>query len=134
MALLTTVSIPVTVPAVAGLNLTVSGRVCDAFSVDGAVIPETLNPVPVMETEEICVGPLPVLLSVSCCVVELPAATLSKLRLAGEELSCPTGAAEPVPVREILAEGAAGSLLLIAIVPRSAPTAVGRNERPRVAA
>ena len=93
-----------------------------------------LNPVPLMETEEICVGPFPVLLSVSCCVLELPAATLSKLKLAGEALSCPTGAADPVPLREIVVEGVAGSLLLIAIAPRSAPTAVGRNERPSVAA
>ena len=52
LASLVTVTLPVTLPAAVGANLTVNVAVCEAFSVAGTVMPLTLNPVPLAEIPE----------------------------------------------------------------------------------
>ena len=45
-----TVTLPLTLPADAGVNLTLKVVLCPAVSVTGAVIPLRLNPVPLIPT------------------------------------------------------------------------------------
>jgi hypothetical protein len=44
------VTLPLTVPADAGVNLTLKVALCPAVSVTGVVMPLKLNPVPLMPT------------------------------------------------------------------------------------
>ena len=59
------VTLPVTLPAVAGVNPTVKAALCPGVSVSGAVIPLKLNPVPLTPTCEIVTLVPPVLVTVS---------------------------------------------------------------------
>ena len=60
VALLAIAKLAVSVPAATGLYVTVKFAVCPAASVAGAVIPETLTPVPEIVSLEIVAVSLPV--------------------------------------------------------------------------
>ena len=92
------VSLPLSTPAVVGLNCTVSLTACPGvLSVSGKLAPETVNPVPDGVTESTVAAPDPVEVMVKDCVEEEPTATSPKLKL--EALSVTCGAVEPpVPV------------------------------------
>jgi hypothetical protein len=60
-----TVRLPLTIPADAGVNLTLKVALCPAVSVAGVVIPLKLSPVPLMPTWEIVIVEPPVLVTVS---------------------------------------------------------------------
>jgi hypothetical protein len=89
------VTLPVTLAADAGVNVTVKLVLCPAVSAIGAVIPLRLNPVPLIATREIVTLEPPILVTVSDRDCLLPTVTLPKLRLAGAEVSCPR--VTPVP-------------------------------------
>ena len=55
----------------------------------------------------------------------LPAETFEKLKLVGFAVNCPAGVVEPVPVSETVVVGFVGSLLVIVMLPGTAPAAVG---------
>jgi hypothetical protein len=133
LASLVMVSVPETLPAADGANCTVKVTVCDALTVAGAVRPVTVKPAPVMEIAEMCTAALPVLLRIICCVAEAPVPTFPRLTTEGAALSCPIGAVEPLPAREIFAVGIAGSLLVIEMLPVTLPDTVGRNATASVA-
>src|SRR5271168_3394957 len=68
----------VRVPAETGLYVTVKVVDCPPFNVIGAVIPETLTPVPENATLEIAAASLPVFSNLIVCVASFPTATLPK--------------------------------------------------------
>ena len=126
-ALLLTVTEPVSLPAVAGLKVTVNVAVCDGFNVAGVVSPLTENPVPVAATLEIFTAALPELVKTTCLVVLLPVLTPPKLMLVGFAVSWPVGVDDPVPLSAIVTVGLLGSLLVTATLPVTLPDVVGEN-------
>jgi hypothetical protein len=71
---------------------------------------------------------VPVLLTRICWApLLLPTITLPKFTLAGDADSCPTGAADPVPVKGTLRVGFVALLLVIFTLPVWLPTVVGTN-------
>jgi hypothetical protein len=86
VALLAIVTVPLAAPAVVGSNPTVSVAVWPGFSVNGVLIPETENPVPVSETPPIVSAAVPDEVTVTACVVaafscSVPNTTFVELRL-----------------------------------------------------
>ena len=97
-ALLVTVTLPDRLLAVAGSNVTLNEVDCPAARVRGSVQPETLNPAPL---SLICVRvtlALPLLVTVTLCVVLVPVVMLPKLSETGATVSWRMGAM-PVPAR-----------------------------------
>jgi hypothetical protein len=124
---LVTISRPVTAPAAAGLNCTVSVTVCLGFKVTGKLAPERVNPVPVKVAALIVTGAVPLEVRVTGWVDVEPTATLPKLKLAGLTVSCGVVAASPVPLRLTSVVAFEEELLLIASRPVTVPVAVGAN-------
>jgi hypothetical protein len=89
------VTLPVTLPADAGVNVAVKVALCPVVSVTGVVIPLRLSPVPLIPTWEIVTLELPVLVTVPETDCLLPTVTLPKLRLEGLEPSVPGVTAVP---------------------------------------
>lgn len=58
--LLAMASLPVTAPAVVGLNCTASVTVCFGFKVTGKLAPEIVKPAPLMVAAVTCTGAVPV--------------------------------------------------------------------------
>ena len=86
------VSLPLSTPAVVGLNCIVSLTACPGvFSVRGKLAPETEKPVPVSVAALMVTVAVPVEDSVIDCVVDELTDTLPKLRL--EELMVSVGTA-----------------------------------------
>jgi hypothetical protein len=124
--LLVMVSLPETVPVAAGLNCTVRLNVCLGLSVTGKLDPETVKPVPLIAAELIVTGPVPLEVSVTDSVDELPTVTLPKLRL--DELTVNCGVvAMPVPLRLTVAVALVDELLVMVSLPETAPVAAGLN-------
>jgi hypothetical protein len=90
-----TVTFPLAVPAVCGVNPTVKVALWPAVSVMGALIPLRLNPLPLTVTWLMLTLLPPVLVIVSEAVCWLPTLTLPKAWLDGLPLSWP--GAIPVP-------------------------------------
>jgi len=88
VALLTTLMMPVNVPEVAGAKVTVNVVLWPAVKVSGVVSPAILNPESEALTCEIFTFELPVLASVTPCVVLAPTLTLPKLTEDGVAESC----------------------------------------------
>ena len=124
-ASLATVMLPVAFPVTLGANFTASVAFSDAFSVTGAVTPLTLNPLPAALILVIWTAAVPVFVTVTFCVALLPTDTLEKLKLVGLAVNCPSIAVVPVPDKPIVAVGVFGSLLVIAMLPVTAPAVVG---------
>jgi len=125
VALLSTDTLPVMLPAAAGANATFS--VVDWLGVRTVpeVTPLTLNAVPVTVTLEIVTFEFPLFVSAALNELLLPTFTLPKLKLVGLAPSRKVGAT-PVPLREI-ASGEPGALLTSEMDPLAAPAAPGEK-------
>jgi hypothetical protein len=98
-----TVRLPLAVAADCGVNVTLKAALCPAVSVTGAVIPLTVNPVPLIPTWEMVTLDPPVLVTVSDADRLPPTVTLPKLRLVGFDPSAP--GASPVPDKGMVKVG-----------------------------
>lgn len=74
--LLTTVSLPVTAPAVVGAKVTGTASVCPAVSVLGSAVEAMENPVPLTDRELIVTEAAPEEVSVTDCDLVVPSVTL----------------------------------------------------------
>ena len=83
VALLTTETLPVTLPAAVGANVTLRVAAWLAARVSGRVKPLPLNPAPETFTCEMVTLELPLFVSVTVCVLLVPTNTLPKLKLVG---------------------------------------------------
>ena len=126
VALLAKEADPVIAPEEVGANLTLTVRFAPAAMVKGKVTPVTLNPAPVVVTENTVTLELPVFVRVADCVAELPTSTLPKEMLLGDALSRNVGGALAVPLRAIGAKVFA-ALLTKARLPLNVPAASGAN-------
>jgi hypothetical protein len=91
-----TVTLPLASAADCGVKVTLRLALCPAVSVTGAVIPVTVNPVPLIATwEMVTFEPPPILVTVSERACLPPTVTLPKARLLGLDPSAP--GATPVP-------------------------------------
>jgi hypothetical protein len=125
VALLTTETLPVTLPAAVGANVTLRVAVWLAARVSGRVKPLALKPAPETFTCEIVTLELPLFVSVTACVLLVPTNTLPKLKLAGLAVNWNV-AATPVPLRA-MAVGEFGALLTSDTLPVTLPVAAGAN-------
>jgi hypothetical protein len=87
VALLATVTLPVELPAVAGLNVAVTVAVCPGLSMSPLETPVVLNPAPAIVTFEIVIVEVPALVSVTSWLPLLAIFTLPKLKLVELEFS-----------------------------------------------
>ena len=125
MALLATVTLPLSVPPAVGENTTANVRCCPAESVTGVPAPLNANPAPLSVIPEIVTLALPVFVTVTVCVEADPAFTLPKARLVLlKESVCE--AATPIPPNPIVA-GEFGALLTIETAPLTVPADAGEN-------
>ena len=124
VALLATVTLPLTAPGLLGANVTC--RVAVWFGV--RLVPATplaLKPVPEAVALEIVTFEFPVLVSVTFSELLLPSFTLLKFKLVGFALNRCVDA-WPVPLSEIVI-GEFGALLVSEIDPVTLPLLVGLN-------
>jgi hypothetical protein len=120
-ALLTSDTLPVTLPAAAGANCTVKVLDCPADRLRGKVSPLRPKPVPVIVACEMVRLALPELLSVTVCVLLLPTSTLPKARLVG--LTVKAGCT-PLP-ESVMVAGELVALLTTETLPVTLPATVG---------
>ena len=123
VAVLTTVTVPLTLPDAAGANTTLKAALCPAASVTGGIRPVVLNPAPETLTWEMLTLELPMLVSLTVCVLLVPTNTLPKLKLVGLAVSWNV-AATPVPLRA-MAVGEFGALLTSDTLPVTLPVVLG---------
>jgi hypothetical protein len=123
------VTFPLTAPAEGGVNDTLKVALCPDVSVTGAVIPLTLNPVPLTPTCEIVTLEPPLFVTVSDSVCLFDTCTFPKLRLVGFAPSVP--AVTPVPDNGIVRVGF-DAFEVIVTFPLAAPADVGLNETLKV--
>jgi hypothetical protein len=121
----TTVTLPLTVSELVGLNVSVIAAFCPTPSVTGVAMPVVVTSLAFIDICEIVTLLLPTLVSVTLCELELPALMLPKLTLAGLA-DMLTVAATPVPLSETVA-GEFGALLAKPMEPFNVPTLVGAN-------
>lgn len=126
-ALLTSVRLPVRLPAEAGANPSVKVEAVAGDIVSGNVNPETLKPVPACVTLRFAV---PVFRIVSMWVFVTPTVTFPKLTLAGLTEIC---GCTPIPLNEITA-GEFVAVLVTVTVPESVPVVAGANDAVNVLA
>jgi hypothetical protein len=122
-ALLTTSTLPVTLPAAWGANLVVNVAFCPAPRVRGRERPLRLKPAPVTTAWESVAEEVPVLVRVTVCVLLVLIATVPKLMLAG---LAATRTVAPLPDRDTVAGELEASLTTV-MVPVTAPAAWGAN-------
>jgi hypothetical protein len=101
VALLATWTLPVTLPAAAGVNVVDKLVVCPGFKITPET-PVALNPAPVTLTLEIVTAAVPALVSVTVCVPVAATFTLPKLTEETLELSNSVEAAVTVKVAGLL--------------------------------
>lgn len=130
VALLVIVRVPVVLPAVVGVNVTATTTDCPAASICPELIPLKLKPEPVMATCEIVTLELPLLVTLTFCVLLLPTCTLPKFKLDGLLSNCSVEDT-PVPLREIV-KGEFGALLASDKLPLSDPAEVGAKTTVKV--
>ena len=123
------VTFPLTAPADGGVNETLKVALCPDVSVTGAVIPFTLNPLPLTPTCEIVTLDPPLLVTVSDSVCLFDTCTLPKLRLVG--LDPRTPGANPVPDNGIVNVGFEAFDVMVTF-PLAAPAEAGVNETLKV--
>ena len=125
VALLVTVTLPVSPPAAVGEKTTPKLRRCPAESVTGAPAPLRVNPAPLSVMLEMVTLLFPLFVTVTVCVDDAPEFTLPNARLVLlKESVC--DAATPVPVSAIEV-GELGALLTIVTAPLTAPADAGEN-------
>ena len=127
VAVLVMVTLPERLAAVAGSNVTLNEVDCPAASVSGTVHPLTLNPVPLSLICETVTLELPVLVTVTLCVVLLPVAMLPKLSDTGLAVNC-SAEATPVPA-SATTRGELGALLTSVTLPVKLLAEAGVNPR-----
>src|ERR1700730_1215736 len=88
-ALLVTTTLPVTLPAAAGANVTFAVAVCPGFSATPAERPLAVKPPPETVIFEIVTVELPVFVSVVLWLLLLFTLTLAKVKAEVLEISCP---------------------------------------------
>jgi hypothetical protein len=127
VALLITETDPLPAPDAVGVKTTLNVAVEPAAIACGTLIPVVLKPVPEVVIFETLTVELPVLVSVTVCVLLLPTLTLPKLRLValGESWSVVPVAA-PVPLIAMVL-GEFGALLTNETLPLTAPALAGEN-------
>jgi hypothetical protein len=130
VALLTTETDPVSAPDAVGVKTTLNVALAPAAMVSGTVTPVVLKPVPEAVILETFTLELPVLVSVTVCVLLLPTFTFPKLRLVTLGASCSV-AATPVPLIAIVL-GEFGALLTSETLPVTAPALAGENATLKV--
>jgi hypothetical protein len=86
-ALLVMVTLPVSLPATVGSNLRSSVAVCDGDKVSGAVIPDNVNPVPLMVAALIVSAAVPLEVTVTVWVAGVFRLTLPKATLLDPRVS-----------------------------------------------
>ena len=126
-ALLTIEIDPVMLPAVVGAKVAVSVTLSEGLKVAGAVIPLRFSPLPVADTLVTFTAAVPVFVTTTCLVLEVPVAMVPKLRLAGFALSWPVAVEVPLPFSGTVMLGFTGSLLVIPRLPVALPEAAGVN-------
>ena len=119
------VTLPVTLPADAGLNATVKLDACPADSVSGTEIPLSLKPVPLTVALEIVILAVPVFFNCTVCEFVVPITTDPKLALDGVVATVPAGVT-PVPLTEYCALPLV-ALLVNNTYPECRPLLVGAN-------
>lgn len=124
--LLLMVSCPLWVPAVVGSNCSCSVKVCVGFSVTGKLPPTIVKPAPVIVTEFIVTGDVPVDVRVNDCVVDVFTVTLPKLRVAVFIINCGF-AVVPTPPKVTVVVLPVDELLPIVTCPVEGPASVGSN-------
>ena len=117
-----TIRLPVMLPAACGVNFTLKVAVWPGANVDGNVIPETLNPLPVGVSESIVPLIPPVFLMVSLWVELCPIVTFENVRLAGVAVN--TAGVIPPP-ESAISTVALAPLTVNESCPLLAPIAVG---------
>ena len=125
LAVLATVTVPVSLPAALGLKTTPNVNACPAVSVTGADAPLRLNPVPLSLICETVTFAFPEFVTLTFCVAEDPSFTLPNPIFVVLNVSNSV-AATPVPLRPIT-EGEFGALLTMVTLPEAAPADVGAN-------
>jgi hypothetical protein len=125
VALLTTVTLPARLPAIAGANVTLKEVDWPAARLSGRVIPLVLNPVPVALTCEMETLEFPVLEIVTLCVALVPVVRLPKLSDAGDAESWSV-VAMPVPLSGT-SSGEFGVLLINVMLPENVAAEAGAN-------
>src|SRR6202165_5577232 len=125
VALLSTDTLPVTLPAAVGVNA--EFRAMDWLGVKTVpeVTPMALNPAPATVTLEIVTFELPLFVSVTLNELVLPTFTFAKFKFVGFAPSRKVEAT-PVPLKA-MASGEAVALLTTEMLPDAGPTAVGRK-------
>jgi hypothetical protein len=131
VALLDTDTLPLTLPAAVGSNVTFSVAVWLGASVVPGLTPVVLNAAPVGVTFAIVTFEFPLLVNVTLKVLPLAIGTLPKLKLVGLTPSNWVEAS-PVPVKEI-ATGELGPLLTRETDPLTLEVEVGENATLKVA-
>ncbi len=116
--------LPVTAPAVCGVNIALKVRLCPAVRVRGKSRPGTLNPVPLTLAWEMVTLDPPVLVMVSDEVALLPVCTLPKLILDCDAARVP--GLTPVPESPMF-NVELEALLVTLRLPLTAPLACGAN-------
>ena len=102
MALLATATLPVVLPAVAGVNVAVKVAVCPGVMMSPVETPLALKPAPEMMTPEIVTFEFPPLVNVTVWLLLLDRFTLPKLKVEALELRTSV-AVFTVSVAELLA-------------------------------
>src|SRR5712692_1318169 len=101
-ALLTSETLPVMVPVLAGANTTLKVVFCPGARVRGRLSPPTLRPLPETWTWETVTLALPELVMVKAYVLRVPTPTFPKLAPGGVTESCDWSGWTPVPVKGIV--------------------------------
>ena len=122
-----TVTLPVTVSDVEGLNVTFIAAFWPGVSVIPLEIPLALTSFALTFTCDIVTFALPLLVIVTLLELELPLFTLPKLTLLGLG-DIVTDAANPVPLT-LTTFGELGALLAMLTLPLRVPAVVGANSR-----
>ena len=124
VALLVTVTLPEALPAADGSKITLNVRLCVGESVTGTAAPVKENPVPLSAICEIFTLALPVFVTVTLFVEEVPVVKVPKLRLVAL-IDSVSVAATPVPLSK-MDTGEFGAVLTMLSVPVAVPAAVGK--------
>lgn len=124
------VTLPLTLPADVGVNVTVKVALWPAVNVAGVVIPLRLKPVPLIPTCEIVTLEAPVLVNVSERDWLLPTIKLPKLRLLGLDPNAP--GATPVPANGMVRDGLEAFEVIVTL-PLALPADAGVNVTLKVA-
>src|SRR5437879_1670723 len=101
-ALLTSETLPVMLPVLAGAKTTLKVVFCPGVRVRGRLSPPTLRPLPETLAWETVTLALPELVRVKAKVLRVPTPTLPKLALGGMTESCDWSGWTPVPLRAIV--------------------------------